>query len=115
MNVSLDFIRYGQSDEKNNNYERVKAQKGRTILATWKKTAGASGYEIWRAEGANKGYKRITVINKQSTVKFTGGKLKANSLQYYKMRPFTNVKQNGKTVKVYGKWTAVKTVRVSAK
>ncbi len=91
---------------------KVKAQKKKKAKVSWKKTAGASGYEIYRATKKNGKYKKVAVIGKAGTVKYTNKKLKAKKKYFYKMRPYTVVKNvNGKSMKVYGKWSKIKKIK----
>lgn len=69
-----------------------KALDSKTIKLTWKKTPGASGYEIYRYSSAKKRYRKIGMTRKNC---FKSRKLKANTRYRYKVRAF--VKQEGKT------------------
>lgn len=88
---------------------KVKSPKKKTIQITWKKLAGASGYQIKLATNKKmtKG-KKTVVVNKASTTKKTVKKLKAGKKYYVRIRAYETV--SGK--KVYSKWSAVKSIKV---
>ncbi len=85
---------------------KVKAGK-KKITVTWKKNNAASGYVIYYSQKKNSGYKKLGTVNNNKTVKLSKGKLKKGTY-YVKMRPYLS--RNGK--KLYGSYTAVKTVKV---
>lgn len=83
----------------------VKLKKGgkRTVKVTWKKVAGASGYQVKWA--ANKKFKKA---KKKFTKKNSITLKKLKKKKYYvKVRAYKTA--NGK--KIYGKWSRVKAVR----
>lgn len=83
----------------------VKASAGsKSVKLSWKKTAGTTGYEIYRAESKSGKYKKVKTINKASTTGYTDKKLKAKKKYYYRVRAYKTV--SGK--KVYGDYSAVK-------
>lgn len=86
----------------------VKNISGRKVTLKWKKVSGASGYEIWRAAKKKGKYKKVKVITKGRTLKYTDRKLKKKKTYYYKVRAYRKV--GGK--KVYGVYSAVKRCRV---
>ena len=86
---------------------KAKALKGNKAKISWKKNAKVNGYQIFRSLKKKSGFKKITQIKKNSTVKFTNKKLKKGKNYFYKMRTFTKI--SGKTY--YGKWTAVKKIK----
>nr|MBQ8252065.1 Ig-like domain-containing protein [Lachnospiraceae bacterium] len=86
---------------------KAKAQSGRKIKVTWKKTANASGYEIYRATKKSGKYKKIATIKKAKTVSFVNKSLKKKKTYYYKIRAYRMV--DGK--KIYGSYSKI----VSAK
>ena len=63
-------------------------EKGRKALVKWKKSAGATGYKIYRAAKKNGKYKVVKTVKKGSTVKWTNKKLNAGKKYYYKVRAF---------------------------
>lgn len=72
-----------------------KAQKA-TI--TWKKAAGAKGYEIYRSTTKNGTYKLVKTISSADTLKWTNTGLKKAQNYFYKVRAYCT--RNGD--KVYG-------------
>ena len=80
---------------------KVKSLKKHKQKLTWKKSAGASGYYIYRSTKKNGKYKKIATVKKGSTVKWTSGKLKKGKRYYYRVKPFTRI--SGKTYE--GKWS----------
>lgn len=88
---------------------KVKSPKKKTMQITWKKLAGASGYQINLATNKKmtKGKKTVTV-KKAATTKKTVKKLKAGKKYYVRIRAYETV--SGK--KVYSKWSAVKGVKI---
>ena len=82
--------------------------KTRSAKLTWKKVTGATGYQVYRSRKKSSGFKRITTIKKNSTVRYTNKKLRKGRTYYYKIRAYRTV--NGKTV--YGKFTTVKAVKI---
>lgn len=67
---------------------KATAEKGRKALIKWKKSAGATGYKIYRAAKKNGKYKVVKTVKKGSTVKWTNKKLNAGKKYYYKVRAF---------------------------
>jgi len=93
-------------------YFKVASQKKRVARLSWKKTAGASGYVIYRATKKNGKYTKVATIGKAKTTKYFNKKLTAKKKYFYKMRPYTVVKNvKGKKVKVYGKWSAIRAIK----
>lgn len=78
------------------------------VTLKWKKTRGASGYQINRSMKKNKGYKCIKKITRGSTVLYVDKNVKSGKVYYYKIRAFKKV---GSTVK-FGGWSPVKKVKV---
>lgn len=81
---------------------KVKA-KSRKFTLTWKKTKGASGYQI---QYRKKGAKKFSSL-KTTKLKVRTKKLKKNKKYQFRVR--TYIKIEGKPV--YGKWTKIKTVK----
>ena len=73
----------------------------------WKKTSGASGYELYRAMSKSGKYTKIKTATSGKAGSFTDKNLTTGRTYYYKIRAYRNVK--GK--KVYGSYSKV----VSAK
>lgn len=90
----------------------VKAKKGKKALAKWKATKGVAGYEVMYS--MNKKFKKAkkVAVKGAKKKKVVIKKLKAKKKYFVKMRAYSMVKKpDGKFVKVYGKWTAKKTVK----
>ncbi len=77
--------------------------KFRKFTLAWKKTKGASGYQI---QYRKKGAKKFSSL-KTTKLKVRTKKLKKNKKYQFRVR--TYVKSEGKPV--YGKWTRIKTVK----
>ncbi len=83
----------------------VKNKKGKKVIVKWKKVNGADGYQIQYARKKTfKGKKSVTASKTSYTIK----KLKKKKTYYVRVRAY---KKNGQK-KEYGKWSAVKKVRV---
>ena len=77
--------------------------KSRKFTLTWKKTKGASGYQI---QYRKKGAKKFSSL-KTTKLKINTKKLKKGKKYQFRVRTYTKV--NG--TKVYGKWTIFKTAK----
>ena len=82
---------------------KVKA-KSRKFTVSWKKTAGATGYQVQYKLKSAKKYKTLKTLKK---LKVTSKKFKKGKTYQFKVRTYTNV--NGR--KVYGKWSSIKTCK----
>lgn len=82
---------------------KVKA-KSRKFTVSWKKTAGATGYQVQYKLKSAKKYKTLKTLKK---LKVTSKKLKKGKKYQFKVRTYTTVKGT----KVYGKWSFVKTCK----
>lgn len=77
------------------------------VKLTWKKTTGASGYEIYMK--INKaGYKKIRSINKAKTVSYTKTSLKKGKTYSFRLRAYKTI--NGS--KIYGAYSNVKKIKL---
>lgn len=89
----------------------------RKIKVTWKKKSGAKGYVIYAKAGNGK-YKKITAAGRVTKKTLT---VNAGYSYKFKVKPYKNVKKNGKTVKKYYKAyrangkNGKKTVRITYK
>ena len=81
----------------------AKALGGKRIKLSWKKIAGASGYEVYRATSKKGRYKKITTIKKGSVLSYTGKSPKKQTY-YYKLRAYRVV--SGK--KVFSSYSTIK-------
>ncbi len=90
-----------------------KLTKGKkSVKASWKKVTGVTGYQIQIS--TSKKFSRETStysITKKNTTSKTFKSLKAKKTYYVRIRTYKNAKVNGKTVKIYSKWSAVKSVK----
>ncbi len=80
----------------------VKKSGSTDVKLTWKKTTGATGYEIYRTSGNS--WKKIASVNSTS---YTDRKLEKGTLYKYKIRAYKNV--NGK--KQYSEYSPQKSVK----
>lgn len=79
---------------------------------TWKKkTTQSDGYQIQYAAGKNMQSGTKILIKKNKKTGYTVKGLKSKKNYYVRIRTYRTVKQQGKTVRVYSKWSAVKKVR----
>ena len=86
----------------------VKVSSGnKKAVISWNKVTNAKGYQIYRATSKNGKYTLKKSINSASTVKFTDKSLKKQTY-HYKVRSYTTVNN----VKVYSKFSTIKSVRV---
>lgn len=90
-----------------------KLTKGKkSVKVTWKKVTGIAGYQIniSTSKKFNKELSSYTVNKKSAKTKTIKG-LKAKKTYYVRIRTYKKAKINGKTVKVYSKWSATKSVK----
>ena len=78
------------------------------ITVSWKKVAGASGYQIYRADKNHSRYKKVATIKSGKTTSFTNKRLYYGVKYSYKVRAYKKV--NGKYV--YGSFSKVKSATV---
>ncbi|MBQ9060196.1 MAG: InlB B-repeat-containing protein [Firmicutes bacterium] len=91
---------------------KAKAKKGKKAQLTWKAAKEVSGYEVYRATKKKGKYKKVKTISKATTKKLINKKLKAKKNYFYKIRPYTLVKNvKGETEKVYGKYSVVRKIK----
>ncbi len=89
---------------------KLKAVKktGRSkVKLTWKKTTGATGYEIYMKTN-NAGYKKIKSISKAKTVSYAKTGLKKGKTYSFRLRAYKTV--NGS--KIYGAYSKVKKIKL---
>ncbi|MCB6994190.1 NlpC/P60 family protein [bacterium 210820-DFI.6.37] len=77
---------------------KAKAVSSKTIKLTWKKTAGATGYEVYKYSKNKKKYVKVKTTKKRS---YKSTKLRADTAYRYKVRAY--VSKNGK--KYYGSFS----------
>ena len=90
----------------------VKAAK-KAFTAKWaKQSVQTSGYQVQYS--TSKSFKKsvkTSTITKNKTVSKTVKKLSAKRTYYVRVRTYKTVKVNGKSVKLYSKWSAAKSVK----
>ena len=80
---------------------KIKTKAGRKkITISWKKVAGAKGYQVYRAVKKKGSYKKVKTTRARSWI---NKGCKRGKMYYYKVRAYTKVR--GKTV--YGDWSSV--------
>ena len=91
---------------------KVTAGSKKLTVTYKKKTTQVSGYEIQYA--TNKNFKKAVTVKVKSnrTTKQTIRKLKANKKYYVRVRTYQTVKINGKSKKLYSKWSSAKAVTI---
>lgn len=77
------------------------------LSASWKRSKGAAGYEVYYSQNKNTSFKKLKAISSANTTKCSKSGLKKGSY-YVKVRPY--MKKGGK--KLYGSYTSVKKVTV---
>ena len=80
-----------------------------TIKVSWKKVAGASGYEIVRSESKNGTYIFMDTVAGNGTVSFDDDTVVVNKTYYYKVRAFKEIG----AVDFYGAYSAVKSTKAT--
>lgn len=80
----------------------------KSATPTWEKVSGASGYEVMYSTSSNFSSSKTATVSKGSSTKTTIKKLTKGQKYYFKVRAYKTV--DGK--KVYGAWSAVKSVKV---
>ena len=94
---------------KNVNLTGATNRKGKNVTLKWKKDSAVSGYEVYRSNSRNAGYKKIKVISSKNTTNYKNTKLKKGRTYYYKVRAYKKV--NGK--KIYGGYSNIRKVKVT--
>ena len=90
--------------------KKLDSPKKKTIKITWKKDSYVSGYQLQYSTSkkfSNSTTKSVTLKKKKYTSK-TIGKLKSKKNYYVRIRGYKTAGKN----KLYGKWSAVKKIRV---
>lgn len=83
---------------------KVTSPKKKQVFITWRKTKGATGYQLYRATSKKGKYKKVATIK---SAKYTDKKVSRKKTYYYKLRAYRKVK--GKVV--YSGYSKVKSVR----
>ena len=90
----------------------VKAAK-KAFTAKWaKQSVQTTGYQVQYSTSKNfKKSVKTSTITKNKTVSKAVKKLSAKRTYYVRVRTYKTVKVNGKSVKLYSKWSAAKSVK----
>lgn len=70
----------------------VKAKAGvKKATVSWKKTAGATGYKVYRSTKKSSGYKLVKTVKSSKTTSFRNTKLAKKKTYYYKVKAYRTV------------------------
>lgn len=88
---------------------KVKASrlKKGAVRLSWKKQSGVDGYQIYRSDKRNGGYKLVKTIKKSSVTKFTDKKAKKGKVYYYKVRAY----KKSSSGKITGAYSTIRKVK----
>ncbi len=89
----------------------VKKASKTKVKVSWKNISGESGYEVYKSAKRTKGYKLVKRVN-SATAKSATLKVAKKKKYYYKVRAFKTIKISGKSYRVYGPWSAVKSYKL---
>ncbi len=67
---------------------KAKENSSTAITITWKKAAGADGYQIYRSTAKNGSYEKVGTTKGAGTVTYKDGTLSAGKTYYYKVRAY---------------------------
>lgn len=102
---------YSDAKEVNTKPATVKklsaSSKSSAVTLKWNRSAGASGYEIYRYSSTGK-YVKIATVKNSKTVSYRNTKLKKGKTYYYKVRAYQT--KNGKTY--YGSFASPVKIKV---
>lgn len=84
-------VKSGRSLPSKTTFYSNPVKKYTSITLSWKKAAGAQGYEIYRCTSYSGKYERVKTITKSGTTKWTNSKLTSDKVYYYKIRSFCTV------------------------
>lgn len=107
--VSGDYV---NKKYKKANIRSLKKGK-KSITVKWKKVKSIKGYQIEYSTSKKftKKTSKKVLVSKQKKTSTAIKNLKAKKKYYVRIRTYKNVKFNGKTVKVYSKWSKSKSVK----
>ena len=107
--VSGDYV---NKKYKKANISSLKKGK-KSITVKWKKVKSIKGYQIEYSTSKKftKKTSKKVLVSKQKKTSTAIKNLKAKKTYYVRIRTYKNVKFNGKTVKVYSKWSKSKSVK----
>ena len=63
--------------------------KAKYVKLTWTKSVNATGYEIYRSEKKNSGYKKIKTISKNSKLYYQDKSVESGKTYYYKIKAYS--------------------------
>ena len=86
----------------------VTSKTKRRAIITWKKVAGADGYEVYMSASRGGKYKKIALLSKGS-LKYTKRNLNSKSSYYFKVRSYI---KNADGEKVYSSYSKVDSVKI---
>ena len=70
----------------------MKAKAGvKKATVSWKKTAGATGYKVYRSTKKSSGYKLVKTVKSSKTTSFRNTKLAKKKTYYYKVKAYRTV------------------------
>lgn len=75
---------------------------------SWNKISGATGYEVYMSTKKDSGYKKVTTVKKNGTVKYTQKSLKKGRTYYFKVRVYKTVDSKN----IYSAYSSVKSVKI---
>jgi hypothetical protein len=75
---------------------------GNRVILTWEKVAGATGYQVWRAEIKSGTYSKVKSVTEKDTVEWEDTKVKSGSSYYYKIKA---VKKFSTSKLIYSKYS----------
>lgn len=101
---------------KKNTVSKVKVSN-KTLTVTWKKDTKGAGYELQysTAKSFSKKQTKTVDIKKTKTTSYNVKKLTEGKTYYVRVRTYQKVKVSGKTKKLYGGWSAVKSIKIKKK
>lgn len=107
--VSGDYV---NKKYKKANISSLKKGK-KSITVKWKKVKSIKGYQIEYSTSKKftKKTSKKVLVSKQKKTSTAIKNLKGKKKYYVRIRTYKNVKFNGKTVKVYSKWSKSKSVK----
>lgn len=107
--VSGDYV---NKKYKKANISSLKKGK-KSITVKWKKVKSIKGYQIEYSTSKKftKKTSKKVLVSKQKKTSTAIKNLKAKKTYYVRIRTYKNVKFNGKTVKVYSRWSKSKSVK----
>lgn len=93
------------------NKPSVKKASSTKVKVSWNNISGESGYEIYKSTKKTKGFKLAKRVT-SATAKSATFKVTKKKTYYYKVRAFKTIKISGKSYRVYGPWSSVKSYKL---